>query len=150
MAKKRRWITVLVLILVSIGGILVSEAIKEYNGYSNIIQANWKIELPEEYEEVYVCDSGESFLGDGERYHVFQYEENKDIDKALDWKENKNIGIESAVTEILLNLNIDTMYAPNFEEKYKYYFQKDDTDFSKLYIIFSKKENRIYIAETIL
>ena len=149
MGKKNRGITLLVIIilLISIGIFLIFNFNKEHNIYSNIVESNWKIELPSEYKEIYSCDSGDSFLGDGERYHVFEYKDNSDIDNVLDWKSDKNIILESEVNRVLSSLNIDTVYSPDFQQEYKYYFKSEIADSSKLYIILAQDNSTIYIIE---
>lgn len=147
MSKKRKWIILLILSM-SICGFFIFEFIEEHNLYSNIIKSSWNIELPSEYKEIYSKDSGESFLGDGQRYHIFEYGDNNEIDKTINWEKGKNTKIEFEINEILEEININKMYSPNLAKDYKYYIQKDK-DFSELYIIFFEKENRIYVIENI-
>lgn len=150
MNKKKRIIIITLLLIVilplGIGGTFIYRYIKEKNIYSNIIKSNWNIELPSEYKEVYFCDTGSSFLGDGERYHIFQYEENSNIGSSLNWKADKNIMIESTVFGILSSLNVPSEYFPDFEQEYKYYLRNEE-DLSKLYIILSKDKDMVYIVE---
>ena len=40
--------------------------------YTSIINLNWSIKLPKPYKTIYSTDSGASFHGDGQRYHVFE------------------------------------------------------------------------------
>ena len=121
--KKSKFVilSVIFILVISICGFFIYNFIKENNTYSNIIKSNWNIELPSEYIEIYSDDSGESFLGDGERYHVFKYEDNSNIDKVLDWKTGKNDSIESNVKRIISSLDIPSEYSPTFENQYKYY-----------------------------
>lgn len=150
MNKRKRIIIItlllIVILILSIGGTFIYRYIKEKNIYANIIKSNWNIELPSEYKEVYSCDTGPSFLGDGERYHIFQYEENSNIGSSLDWESDKNIMMESTVFSILSSLNVPREYFPKFEKEYKYYLRNEE-DLSELYIVFSKEENRVYIVE---
>ena len=62
----------LVITIITVGSIIYNY-IKESTIYSNIIEANWGVELSKNYDELYAKDSGESFLGDGQSYHVFKF-----------------------------------------------------------------------------
>lgn len=141
--KKRR---IVIILMISIGIFFIYGYIKENNNYTNIIKSNWQIELPSGYKVIYSCDSGDSFLGDGQRYHVFEYKENSNIDKTLNWKSDKDINIESDVFKIISSLDTPDEYLPKFEEHYKYYYQTESYG-SKLYIILSENKDIIYIIE---
>lgn len=114
-----------------------------------MLKANWKVGLPTPYTEIYAIDSGESFLGDGERYHVFDYEDYADIKECLEWKEDKNIFVETEVNSIIAKLEASKEYRPNFDSSYKYY-TKTKEDSSKLNIILIENTNIIYIIEDIM
>lgn len=57
-----------------------------------IIQANWKMQLPDGGKELYHADTGASFHGDGEKYTVLQYENTEDISKFLNWRADDGTG----------------------------------------------------------
>lgn len=124
--------------------ILLSACAYSIQGYTSAIYTNWSIQLPSSYTEVYSTDDGQSFNGDGRRYHVFQYEDINDIENSLDWKTNKNTIIENQVIEIMNNLDIDDMYLLNFDQTYKY-VEKYDGDGSSLFLILV--EDMLYIVE---
>jgi hypothetical protein len=124
--------------------ILLSACAYSIQGYTSVIYTNWSIQLPSSYTEVYSTDDGQSFNGDGRRYHVFQYEDINDIKNSLDWKTNKNTIIENQVIEIMNNLDIDDMYLLNFDQTYKY-VEKYDGDGSSLFLILI--EDMLYIVE---
>ena len=77
--------------------ILLSACAYNIQDYTSAIYANWSIQLSNNYTEVYSTDDGQSFNGDGRRYHVFQYEDINDIENSLNWKTNKNTIIENQV-----------------------------------------------------
>jgi len=116
--------------------------------YIEIINLNWSIELPNSYKEIYSIDSGASFHGDGERYHIFEYDNKIDVEIPLNLESNKNIAIESAIEKVLNNLNVAQVNRPNFECEYKYYSKKMD-DSSKIYLIFETNTKRLYVIEDI-
>ena len=41
--------------------------------YAQVVNLNWELDLPAEATRLYETDSGPSFHGDGERYHVLGY-----------------------------------------------------------------------------
>ena len=124
--------------------ILLSACAYSIQGYTSAIYTNWSIQLPSSYTDAYSTDDGQSFNGDGRRYHVFKYEDINDIENSLNWKTNKNTIIENQVIEIMNNLDIDDMYLLNFDQTYKY-VEKYDGDGSSLFLILI--EDMLYIVE---
>lgn len=122
--------------------------VKEHNRYYHIINSNWKINLPREYDEIYHTNSGASFHGDGERYSIFQYENLDEINSLLEW-ENKNDYVEFRIKEILDNLEIPKEYSPDFNNDFRYYYEMRE-DRSEIYIILDSDLKGIYIIENFL
>lgn len=118
------------------------------NRYSESIYLNWSIDLPDSYREVYSADSGPSFHGDGERYHIFEYRNGDEINQALKWSKGKNALLEEEVNEILDKLNIPEEYMPDYDEEYKFSI-KAKTDSSIIYLIYTPDTGRLYIIENI-
>lgn len=145
--KKKILISFFIISLIIVLAMKGKKYIENYNLYSNILSENWNLKISENYEQVYSKDSGESFLGDGKRYHVFKYNDNEVINKNFDWKSEKNLDIELQIQKILNDLDINKEQYPNFIENYKYYESIDHT--SKLYIIYFENEGIVYIIEDI-
>ena len=124
--------------------ILLSACAYNIQDYTSAIYANWSIQLSDNYSEVYSTDDGQSFNGDGRRYHVFLYEDIDDIENSLGWKTNKNTIVENQIIEIMNNLDIDDMYLINFDQTYKY-VEKYDGDGSSMFLILI--EDTLYIVE---
>lgn len=122
--------------------------IKEHNRYYHIINSNWKINLPREYEEIYYTDIGPSFHGDGKRYSIFQYEALKEIDNLLQWQDKNNY-VDYSIKEILDKLEVPNEYYPDLNGELKYYYIIKE-DRSKLYIILNRDLRKIYIIENFL
>jgi hypothetical protein len=116
--------------------------------YTEIINMNWSIKLPSSYKETYSIDSGTSFHGDVERYHILDYKNKGDIELSLNWKDDKNSAIESLIKQVLNALNVPREYMPNFNSKYKYYLKRKQ-DSSVIYLIFVPDTKRLYIIEDI-
>ena len=117
-------------------------------GYSEILKANWDIKLPKGYEEVYEKVSGPSFLGDGERYHIFRYKHAERANHYIDWEKGNSVVVETEVGEVLNSLDIPEEMMPDLTEEYKYYMKRD-SDSSKLYLILNEAKQEIYIVENI-
>lgn len=144
----RKSLTLLSGILLVAITIVVFLYMKINKPYSEIININWSIKLPNSYKEIYSVDSGKSFHGDGERYHVFQYKRKDDIDLSLDWEDNRNSEIEAEVKRVLNNLNVSNDNMPDFQSNYKYYITGKN-DSSRIYLIFVPDTKILYIIEDI-
>jgi hypothetical protein len=128
-----------------ISAYVIYDYVRERNTYSNIIKANWNITLPKKYDKIYENEEP-SFLGDGDRYHVFQYNDIEKIDSLFDWIDEKNESMEASSEEILKNLNVPKKSYPDFKNSYKYYWKiKDDN--SKIYFIFYPNTKEVYVLE---
>ncbi|MCR1952419.1 hypothetical protein NSA50_15425 [Clostridium sp. DSM 100503] len=141
---KKKYMIIMILLGVIILGIVTAKIyIGKKNIYVNIVNSNWNLEMSKNYEEIYSSNEGESFLGDGKRYHILKYNDNN-INKNFEWESEKNLFIEQEVGKIIKSLNIDKKYTPNFKEQYKYYYRESE-DFSKIYIIYFYDTKMIYI-----
>ena len=80
---------VLLLVIAVIGAFLY---FGQSTDYSSTLKANWGFSLPADShcQEIYSTDSGDSFLGDGIRYHVFTYKENAPVKAMFDWQTDEN------------------------------------------------------------
>jgi len=148
--KKKNFITVFLAIILSLFLLLVVvvyDFTKEFNIYINIIDNNWDIQLPENLIEFYKDDSGPSFNGDGDRYHVFKFENNDDFTSSIQWCDNKNLLFQCNVEGILEKLNIPKEFYPNFQCDYEYYFKINLEDSSEIYIISIPDLKKVYVIE---
>lgn len=116
--------------------------------YAHVIEANWSIMLPTSYDEIYKIDSGQSFLGDGQRFHVFEVRNQSDVIDALAWTNGPNSTIEESVTTLIRALKVDSAYRPDFQIPYRYYTQTK-TDHSTIYLVYFETIQRLLIIEDI-
>lgn len=130
-------------------GVKTYSFINEKSNYINTIESNWGISIPDEYSRIYSIDSGDSILGDGERYSVFKYQANSQIDIEVNWEEKKSFFIENSVSAISKSLKVKEEYKLNFEEEYKYFYNKEE-DSSEIYMILFEKSNLLYVIEDIM
>ncbi len=84
--------------------------------YSEVFEKNWGFSLPKGYEELYVIDSGASFHGDGERYHIFKYKQEIELNNIEKFSSEKNINLEKQIETILNSLQISTEKGPDFSK----------------------------------
>lgn len=117
--------------------------------YTKIISLNWNIKLPNSGKQIYSANSKSSFLGDGERYHIFEYKNNNDVISSLSWEGGKNQDIESSAAKVLSALNVTQNNMPNLKDNYRYYTRTKD-DSSKIYLIFDTELKKLYVIEDIL
>lgn len=61
-------------------------ALPRRHDYAEALALNWDISLPQSGACVYERDSGPSFHGDGERYHVLEYPACTALSYALPWQ----------------------------------------------------------------
>lgn len=150
MRKNIKIITLISIIVTTLFFLLGSfNSFKKELGYAAIINSNWDITLPCDYEEIYSYKSKSNFWSYGKKYHIFEY---KDVDKLysiLDWKDEKNDELEEEITELLDVLEIPKVYFPNFNSNYKYYI-KENMDSSKLYVIFIPYYKILIVIENLI
>lgn len=117
------------------------------NRYLRNIRINWGINLPKNCKEVFRADSGASFHGDGERYHVFQYKKGIDLDFALtdSWIPEDEA---EEIRTILEPLRIPTGYALDFGQTYSMLkmLGRDDGR-NVLFLLFDGKTDKLYVIE---
>ncbi|SKA89328.1 hypothetical protein SAMN05443428_109109 [Caloramator quimbayensis] len=148
MISKKGILKIISIIILLTAAFFLFLFIKVHNSYATIIYLNWSVKLPKPYKEIYRIDSGSSFHGDGQRYHIFEYKNKNDIQNKLNWKDTKNPEIESEINSVLDRLNVEEIKRPDFDKKYKYYF-KIKEDHSKIYLIFYDDIGKLYIIEDI-
>ncbi|WP_294365063.1 hypothetical protein [uncultured Clostridium sp.] len=142
---KKKYLFVVTLIFI-ISLFLFIFYVKNKNLYVNIIKSNWDLEMSKNYEVIYSLDTPSPF-GEGERYHIFKY--NNNINKNFEWENDKNEYVENEFTKIISKLNIDREYKPDFKEEYKYYYkiETSSSKSKKIFIIYFYNSNIIYIVE---
>lgn len=116
--------------------------------YAEVIDINWSIKLPDSYKEIYSIESEATVHGDGERYHVFQYAKENDINQAVNWESNKDKSIETKVNKVLSELSVSKENMPDFQNNYKYYTELKDK-MSKIYLVYFPDTKKLYVIEDI-
>jgi hypothetical protein len=117
--------------------------------YLRVITENWNISLPSNCKELYRTDSGESFHGDGERYHVFQYDSDAAPSLPISKQEVPDKD-RKCIAEILSFLKIEKGYEPDFNSV-TYEGSWDRYNGSNLlYLCYSARNRTLYVIEKFL
>lgn len=147
MGKLFKFIYVGVLLLIIII-IFVFSYIQINKSYTKIIDMNWSIKIPNSCKKIYYIDSGASFHGDGQRYTIFEYTKEDNINQSINLENSKNKSIETEINKVLSTLNVPIENLPNFQNNYKYYTTAKD-DSSKIYLLFFNYTEKLYVIEDI-
>lgn len=126
--------------------------------YGFVIKINWGISIPYRsfYKEIYQKDSGPSFNGDGTRYHVFSYKNEKYIDEMFEWNkidEDSNFNHIELMERELDRIMVLEKDRPDYSKcRYWYNFEKNTSDWILDWIIIcnNTKENKFYVVEYFL
>ena len=144
---KRKWIIFLALLLLL--GLLLFPGGSDY---LDVMEANWDLTFPENagWALLYGTDSGSSPHGDGWRYHVYSYEQEKAVADLLPWssKTGSTFFSESyadACESWLDEINVSAEMRPDYECCQVFYsVQKDH---SQLLIWWNASEKTVSFAE---
>lgn len=121
----------------------------------DITQSNWDIEMPKGAKQIFYESSEVSFLGDGEKYSVYECEDENSIRNSFDWQDDKSKLMSEGFKTIIHKIRayegteIPDEYVPDLTGEFLYYYKKLE-DNSKIYIIYVPGESKIYISEDIL
>lgn len=126
--------------------------------YAFTIKINWGISIPymSFYREVYQKDSGPSFNGDGTRYHVFSYRNEKYIEKMLEWddiEQDSGFNYLELMERELDRIMVLEKERPDYSKCDCWYnFEKNTSDWILDWMIIcnNKKENKLYVVEYFL
>lgn len=114
--KKKKLISVIAVVIAVVlaAGLPMIQRAAGRNSYLKVIRNNWGLSLPAGCVEVYEIDSGPSFHGDGERYHVFKYREGKEVPV---WGNAEGLrdADRKRIVEILDGLDGKKEWYPDFE-----------------------------------
>lgn len=136
----------LIIILTIIISILFIICIYRYNKYAYIIQKNWNINIPFEDKLIYQKENT-GIRGEGIKYTILKYNNDYKIKKLKEYNWTMEYNI-SEIDSTIKNLNIEEKYSLNSNKQYLYFYHEENE--SKIYILFSIEENKLYIIEQII
>ena len=115
--------------------------------YTRLIRLNWELELPASEGCLYETDSGASFGGDGERYHVLAYADDSGLEEALEREAERIDPAEEAVTAILDGLSVPADQRPDFSDCRGFTAAHPTDDRNRLYLLVNSAGTRLYVVE---
>ena len=125
------------------------------SSYSMVLKMNWGFQMPVKSNcvEIYENDTGDSFHGDGKRYHVFSCKSEDDVKAMFTWssKENKTLYHScycEAVNGWLDEINVPDEQYPIFSQCLWWYDKQEDN--SEIIVMWDSQEKKVYIAESFM
>lgn len=82
MKKKKFRVIVAVLAVILLGSVWTGIQLKNGRDYFFVFRQNWSIAMPTNAKQLYETQS-EANIGDGERYHVFQYDKTPEFPESM-------------------------------------------------------------------
>ena len=115
--------------------------------YVRTVQLNWELELPASEGCLYETDSGASFSGDGERYHVLAYADDSGLEETLTEEATPVRSAEVPVTEILDLLAVPADQRPDFSDCRGFTAAHPTDERNRLYLLVNSAGTRLYVVE---
>ena len=116
--------------------------------YTRLIRLNWELDLPASESCLYETDSGASFGGDGERYHVLAYVDDSGLEEALEREAEPLAPAEEAVTAILDGLSVPADQRPDYADCCWFTAFRPEDARDKLYLLANSAGTRLFVIES--
>ena len=146
-SKRKRTLIILAAVF-----LLVAICVPKAPSYSVAIEANWGISLPYKAlcSQVYAKDSGPSFLGDGVRYHVFEYKYEDYIDLMFAWSaaEHETLhyaSVSEAADTWLDEIEVPDDMRPDYDACGSWHRSKEDN--SEIIFFWDSERNLLHVVE---
>lgn len=121
-----------------------------FGGYERIINLNWNLDLPRSSGCLYETDSGESFHGDGLRYHVLEYAPGSGLVKALEEQTEERSPADCPAAEIWEALSVPADWRPDAADCRCFTKAHPTDDRNALWLLLCADGTRLYAAESFL
>ena len=115
--------------------------------YMRTVNLNWELDLPASQGCLYETDSGASFHGDGERYHVLAYADDSGLEETLTEEATPVRSAEVPVTEILDLLAVPADQRPDFSDCRGFTAAHPTDERNRLYLLVNSAGTRLYVVE---
>lgn len=145
--QKRVGLAVFAVLAVSalmMGGIWLRQHKQNYAG---TVEDRWGIVLPEERRTVYTKEDITGDHGEGTEYHVLQYGEKDNVEKAADW----NLGNppEAAIT-ILAQTDVPAAKQPDLSGEWKWFTagKASSAYYDRVYLFWDETVRQVYVLES--
>ena len=114
--------------------------------YAQVVNLNWELDLPAEVTRLYGTDSGPSFHGDGERYHVLGYSSSPEA--ALEQQTARLAVFPEEAAELLERLEVPEAQRPDFADCCWFTAEDPDDDRNRLYLGLDGGGLTLYVIES--
>lgn len=133
--------------ILALAAAILSKVYSPKEAYIKSIQDDWGVYLPLAEWEAYNGDTKSSFQGDGVRYHVFRYQEEDEIQKAVSWHRGKNPLVEQKIDALLRDLEIGEEFKVNFDREYQYFTLMNRGSSTELFLLYFPEQKRLSVVE---
>ena len=147
MVRGRRIFMLRACVILVLAMAVLSRAYSPRETYIKSIREEWGIILPATEWEVYNEALGSSFAGKGVRYHVFRYQDDAEIQKAVSWHRGRNVLVERKIDALLRDMNIAKGYEVNFNGEYQYFTLMKRGSSRELFLLYFPSRKRLAVVE---
>ena len=114
--------------------------------YAQVVNLNWELDLPAEATRLYETDSGPSFHGDGERYHVLSYSSSPEA--ALEQQTVRLAVFPEEAAELLERLEVPEAQRPDLADCRWFTAEDPDDVRNRLYLGLDGGSLTLYVIES--
>lgn len=150
MKKKKFRVIVAVLAVIFVGSVWTGIHLQNGRDYFIVFQLNWGISLPSHAKQLYETQSEANIHGDGERYHVFQYDKSPAFPESM--KPISAVPEEERedVLKILSSgITVEQKYLPDFDGATLGMKAKKKGS-TRMYLYYVESSKTLYIIEHFL
>lgn len=145
--KKNYRLLLAIVALVLLGSIWTGIQVKNGRDYFRVFRLNWNISLPTNAKQLYEVQSEASFHGDGERYHVFQYDKTPDFPAEMIPVTTVSQEERDDVYKILFSgITVEEKYLPDFD-RVTLRMKAVKKGSTRMYLYYVESSQTLYIIE---
>lgn len=145
--KKRNRLVYVVLAIILVESIGVGIYINYCRDYFRVFRLNWNISLPTNAKQLYEMQSEANIHGDGERYHVFQYDETPKFPEPMKPVSAVPEEEQEDVLKILSSgMTVEEKYLPDFD-RVTLRMKAVKKGSTRMYLYYVESSQTLYIIE---
>jgi len=145
--KKRNRLVYVVLAIILVESIGVGIYINYGRDYFRVFRLNWNISLPTNAKQLYEMQSEANIHGDGERYHVFQYDKTPDFPAEMVPVTTVSQEEREDVYKILSSgITVEEKYLPDFD-RVTLRMKAVKKGSTRMYLYYVESSQTLYIIE---
>lgn len=148
--KKRNRLVYVVLAIILVESIGVGIYINYGRDYFFVFRMNWNISLPTNAKQLYEMQGEPNIHGDGERYHVYQYDKTPDFPTEMIPVTTVPQEERGDVYKILFGgITVEEKYLPDFD-RVTLRMKAVKKDSTRMYLYYVESSQTLYIIEHFL